>query len=68
VGSGVGPAGCMPSSGGGSTGGGSANSCDRIHCVNGVCVVNFAGLPMCVCHPGYTGIYLSEVTSMAMSQ
>ncbi|PNF23973.1 hypothetical protein B7P43_G09286 [Cryptotermes secundus] len=55
VGSGVGPAGCMPASGGGSTGGGSVNSCDAIHCVNGACVINFAGLPMCVCHSGYTG-------------
>lgn len=60
VGSGVGPSGCMP--------GGSVNSCDGIHCVNGACVINFAGLPICACHSGYTGMYLSEVTSMAVPQ
>jgi hypothetical protein len=49
----------LTSGGGGGAGGGSGNSCDRLPCVNGVCVVNFAGLPTCVCHLGYTGIYIS---------
>jgi hypothetical protein len=67
MGTGVGPIGCTPtSSGGGSTGGGVVNPCDHVNCVNGNCIANFAGSPICVCNPGYTGILLSG-HSMAVS-
>jgi hypothetical protein len=47
----------MPTSGGGgSTSGGTVNPCDHMHCVNGNCITNFAGAPVCVCNLGYTGM------------
>lgn len=51
VGSGVGPAGCVRSSG-------TVNSCDQMHCVNGNCLTNSAGAPVCMCYHGYTGMSL----------
>ncbi|XP_021927790.1 cubilin [Zootermopsis nevadensis] len=60
IGTGVGPAGCLPASGGsGGTGGGSVNPCNHFLCVNGNCIVGSTGTPVCVCHPGYTGISCS---------
>ena len=55
MGSGVGPAGCVPTSGAGS---GTVNSCDQLHCVHGNCRTNFAGAPVCICYHGYTGMTL----------
>lgn len=60
IGTGVGPAGCLPASGGsGGTGGGSVNPCNHFLCVNGNCIVGSTGTPVCVCHPGYTGTSIS---------
>lgn len=55
----MGPAGCVPTfGGGGTTSRGVVNPCDHVHCVNGNCIPNFAGAPVCVCYPGYTGMSL----------
>jgi hypothetical protein len=35
------------------------NPCDHFLCVNGNCIVRSAGTPLCVCHPGYTGMSVS---------
>jgi len=53
TGSGVGPAGCMPTSGAVAM-----SSCDQMHCVNGNCRINSAGAPVCMCYHGYTGMTL----------
>lgn len=54
MGSGVGPAGCVPSSSG------AVNACDQMHCVHGNCRTNVAGVPVCTCYHGYIGMSFSE--------
>ncbi|GFG35967.1 hypothetical protein Cfor_02931, partial [Coptotermes formosanus] len=69
VGSGVGPAGCVPTfGGGGTTSRGVVNPCDHVHCVNGNCIPNFAGAPVCVCYPGYTGNVCNVMVDSCSSQ
>lgn len=51
MGSGVGPAGCVPTSG-------AVNACDQMHCVHGNCRTDSAGASVCVCYNGYTGMTL----------